>query len=183
MDRQIFYFGLGFALIIGILLLVLRSSIAEATYNRCYISNPTPTPSITQSPTVTPTMPVQATVTPVETQKEQNPISPPSNEQHPYGPNECHGISPKNPTLLFLGNPGSGCARFLVEQTDPYDHAFFSYGYTIDHLVYGIPYLQKEAKIIDVCGLETGKNVWGKICTEAANYCVSCSDAVDPFIF
>lgn len=95
-----------------------------------------------------------------------------------YFPMVCEGDGPKAPTLQMVGVNGD-CVTWRLLQTDPFDHAFFNYGYSPENLEYGIPHLNNNTVDFDTCLLDTSRHIWGQVGTER-NYCVSYSEVIDP---
>jgi hypothetical protein len=102
-----------------------------------------------------------------------------------YHAPECAGIgAPKQPTLQLLEVLGNGEIKWRLSQSDPYDKALFSYGYTPSNLEFGIPDLGvNNQSVVEFVtnGLIAGNHVWGQVVT-GRNECYSYSDVIDPVI-
>lgn len=154
---------------------------------------PSPTPSATPSPTPTddcedeecvlpspsPSPTVEATPSAHFDTTNHNSAGSGSGEAH--NPS-CHGTPAKAPILTFNGSD-SGCATWHLNQSDNYDKAVFSYGYSESNLQFGVPDLGSpdHSKDFTICGLTPGNNIWGQVNT-VRDDCSSLSSKVDPVI-
>lgn len=92
----------------------------------------------------------------------------------------CSGIFPDKPLLqgFKLGSKGQVTFSWWGVQADKYS---LRYGYTLDQLVYGIPYIPNTSTAVEINGLESGRNVWAVV-TAYKGECATDSSPLDPIV-
>ncbi len=166
-------------------------------------STPEPTPTDEPTPTEvqpTPTDEVRPTPTDVEPTKEITPTpekhetcegkgndenghpcgwSPEPYRSPEYKPTVCSVSVPLKPTLKY-GRKSNTVVELTWNENDTNTtHWAISYGLTKDNLIYGIPFLPKESRRIDINGLNS-KNWWFQLIRYNTGDCAVRSDVVDP---
>lgn len=141
-------------------------------------TSPTPTVDICQdciSPTVTPEERLatpSATIPPGE--------APPMWSPPEYKPPVCTVSLPEKPVIESIVRLNDATVRVSWKSGEENTtHQAITYGYDKDSLPYGIPYLPKESRSVDISSLEC-RNVWVQIWRFNGNECVVVSDRVDP---
>ena len=94
-------------------------------------------------------------------------------------PPKCSVSLPKKPTLRYSRKSNTVVGLTWEENDENTTHWSVSYGLTKDNLPYGVPFLPKDARSIEINGL-SASNWWFELTRWNGNECAVYSDRIDP---
>lgn len=97
-----------------------------------------------------------------------------------YHVQTCNGIFPDKPLLQGFKALGNGSVEFSWWGVNA-DKYSMRYGYDVNNLIYGIPYIPNTSTSITISGLQEGRNVWA-VLTAYKGECAIGSNPLDPIV-
>ena len=194
----------GISLVLGLTLgmTVFRPQPVEATFNICQVlpwlpqCNPNPSPTPSPEPTIEPSVSPEPSIEPCDGECEPEPSvepspevsgctqkcgwSPEPNKAPEYKEPVCSVSLPQRPSFTFSRVDPITVKMFWNEDDTNTTHWSISYGYSEHDLVYGIPYLPKEAREATITNLEPNAHVWLELARWNSNQCAVYSERLDP---
>lgn len=154
-----------------------RTPTPRATNTPIPTIEPTKEPEPTSTPIIEPTVTIEPTDNPIEPTKEPDNYKTPEITDHnsagSYEAPKCNVELPKvasNPQYVRIGDT----VRIRWQHNgDNLSKWSLNYGYDRDNMFMGIPFIQREAREIDINGLQK-KTTWFALCSWNTDQCENC---------